>query len=80
MIKNIKKRGIEMKKQSPISRLFDYAGNYKYLAITSWILSVLSAWIALVPFYYIWKIMKEVLDVAPNYSEAQNLSVYGCTV
>ena len=66
-----------MKKQSPISRLFDYAGNYKYLAITSWILSVLSAWIALVPFYYIWKIMKEVLDVAPNYSEAQNLSVYG---
>ncbi len=66
-----------MKKQSPLSKLFDYAGNFKYLTIASWILSVLSAWIALVPFYYIWKIMKEILDVAPNYSEAQNLSAYG---
>lgn len=66
-----------MKKQSPLSKLFDYAGNFKYLTIASWILSVLSAWIALVPFYYIWKIMKEILDVAPNYSEAKHLSAYG---
>lgn len=66
-----------MKKQSPLSRLFDYTGNFKYLTIASWILSVLSAWIALVPFYCIWKIMKEILDIAPNYNEAQNLSVYG---
>lgn len=66
-----------MKKKSSLSRLFEYAGNYKYLTVLSWILSAVSAWIALVPFYYIWKIIKEVLAVAPDYSQAQNLKGYG---
>ena len=66
-----------MKKKSPLSRLFEYAGNYRYLTILSWILSAVSAWIALVPFYYIWRIIKEVLAVAPDYSQAQNLTHYG---
>ena len=66
-----------MKKQSSLARLFAYAGNYKYLTILSWILSVISAWIALVPFYYIWKIIREVLNAAPEYSQAEHLSSYG---
>ena len=45
-----------MKKQSALTRLFEYAGNYKYFTMLSRILSVISAWIALVPFYYIWRI------------------------
>ena len=66
-----------MKKKSSLSRLFEYAGNYKYLTVLSWILSAVSAWIALVPFYYIWRNIKEVLAVAPDYSQAQNLKGYG---
>ena len=66
-----------MKKKSSLSRLFEYAGNYKNLTVLSWILSAVSAWIALVPFYYIWRIIKEVLAVAPDYSQAQNLKGYG---
>ena len=66
-----------IKKKSSLSRLFEYAGNYKYLTVLSWILSAVSAWIALVPFYYIWRIIKEVLAVAPDYSQAQNLKGYG---
>lgn len=66
-----------MKKQSSLARLFAYAGNYKYLTILSWILSVISAWIALVPFYYIWKIIREVLNAAPEYSRVEHLSSYG---
>lgn len=66
-----------MKKQSSLARLFAYAGNYKYLTILSWILSMISAWIALVPFYYIWKIIREVLNAAPDYSQAEHLSSYG---
>ena len=66
-----------MKKKSSLSRLFEYAGNYKYLTVLSWILSAVSAWIALVPFYYMWRIIKEVLAVAPDYSQAQNLKGYG---
>ncbi|SHJ31734.1 ABC transporter ATP-binding protein [Hespellia stercorisuis] len=66
-----------MKKESSLQKLFDYAGNYRYLTIFSWILSVISAWIALVPFYYIWKIVDEVLQVLPDFGKAVHLSRYG---
>lgn len=57
------------KKQGDLSRLMYYAGDHKYFTYASLVLAALSALIALVPFYYIWKIMKEVLEVRPNYSE-----------
>lgn len=66
-----------MKKKSSLQRLFEYAGNYKYLTISSWILSTISAWIALVPFYYIWRIIKEVLEVQPHFKQAEHLKGYG---
>ena len=62
-----------MKKQSNLSRLLKIAGNHKYLVYASWILSAVSALLALVPYYFIWQIIKEVLDVAPNFEQAQNL-------
>ena len=63
-----------MKKQSNLSRLLEIAGSHKYLTYASWVLSAISALIALVPFYYIWKMIKEVLEVAPNFGQAQNLT------
>ena len=66
-----------MKKESNLKRLLRYAGSYKYLTIASWILSALSALVALLPFVYIWKVIKEVLDVAPNYRDVQDLSHNG---
>ena len=66
-----------MKKESNLKRLLRYAGGYKYLAIASWILSALSALAALLPFVYIWKVIKEVLDVAPDYGAVQELSHNG---
>ena len=66
-----------MKKESNLKRLLEYAGSYKYLTIASWILSALSALVALLPFVYIWKVIKEVLDVAPNYRDVQDLSHNG---
>lgn len=66
-----------MKKESSLSKLLDYAGKFHYLTIASWILSVISAWLALVPFYYIWRIMREVLSVAPDFGKAAHLKEYG---
>ena len=66
-----------MKKQSNLSRLLQIAGNHKYLIYASWVLSAISAFIALVPFYYIWKVIQEVLEVAPDFSLAQNLTHNG---
>ena len=62
-----------MKKQSNLSRLLSYAGRYRNFTYASWILSAVSALIALVPFWYIWKIINEVLEVSPNFSEAANI-------
>lgn len=66
-----------MKKESSLSKLFAFAGKFRYLTIASWILSVISAWLALVPFYYIWRIMKEVLSVASDFGKAAHLKEYG---
>ena len=51
----------------------EYAGKYRYFTYTSWILSAISAIIALVPYWYIWKIIKEVLNVYPDFDKAENL-------
>ncbi len=62
-----------MKKSSNLSRLLDYAGNFRYFTIASWILSALSAFLALVPFWYIWRIIKEAIETAPNFSNAAGM-------
>lgn len=69
--------GIVLKKQSNLSRLLSYAGGHKYFTYASWVLSGISALTALVPFWYIWKIINEVLEVSPNFGSAANLTHYG---
>ena len=51
----------------------EYAGKHKYFTYASWLLAAISAFIALLPFIYIWKIIKEVLEVAPDFSSATGL-------
>lgn len=66
-----------MKKQSNLSRLLSIAGKHKYLTYASWVFATISALLALLPYYYIWLMMKEVLAVAPNFGQAQNLKQNG---
>ena len=66
-----------MKKQSNLSRLMDYAGGHKVLTYLSWVLSVMSALLALVPFWYIWRIIHDILEVSPDFSQAGNVTHYG---
>ena len=66
-----------MKKQSDLSRLMGYAENYRYFTYASWVLSAVSALVALVPFVYIWKILRDVLNAAPDYAQAVNIPHYG---
>lgn len=66
-----------MKKQSNLGRLLSYAGSRKILSYLSWFFAAVSALIALVPFWYIWRILKEVIEVAPNFGEAVNITHYG---
>ena len=72
-----KKEVTDLKKKSDLQKLLDYAGNFRWLTYASWVLSVISTFLALVPFIYIWKIIKEVLDVAPNHENVTTLTHNG---
>lgn len=66
-----------LKKQSNLSRLMEYAGGYRIFTYASWFLAALSALAALLPFLYIWMILRDVLTAAPDYSKAVNIPHYG---
>ena len=66
-----------MKKPSDLSRLMEYAGGHRAFTYASWVLSALSALMALVPFLYIWLILRDVLAAAPDYSQAVRIPHYG---
>lgn len=68
---------MKQKKKSSLSVLMSYAGGHKWLTYASLALAAISAWIALIPFYDIWRIVKEILEVRPNFSEAVNIGRYG---
>jgi ATP-binding cassette subfamily B protein len=49
--------------------------NYPCLTYISLLLSGVSSALALLPFYYIWKIIKEVLEVMPNFENAEDREI-----
>ena len=65
------------KKQSALSRLMDIAGNHKYLSYLSCVLAAVSAWIALIPFYDVFCIIKEILEIRPDFDRAVHITSYG---
>ena len=66
-----------MKKRSDFSRLMGYAGGHRVFTYASLVLSAVSALMALIPFLYIWMILRDVLNAAPNYAQAVNIPRYG---
>ena len=66
-----------MKKQSNLSRLLTYAGKRKILLYLSWILSAISAAMALMPFVHLWLIIKQVIEVNPDFSKATDIAANG---
>ena len=72
-----KRRLIGMKKKRNLSELMFFAGKHRYLTYASWLLSVISAILALVPFVYLFLIVKEVIEVAPDFSAAKGIVFHG---
>lgn len=66
-----------MKKQSDLSRLLGYAGKRKYFSYASWVLAALSALVALAPFYFIFNIIKKVIETSPDFGNSKNLIFNG---
>lgn len=61
-----------------LSVLMDYAGRRRVLTYLSWVLSAVSALMALAPFVFVWLIVREVVQADGNFAAVQgSLSVYG---
>jgi len=65
------------KKENVLKPLLAYAGKKKILTYMSMVIAGISQVLALVPLIYIWMILRDVLAVAPNYSEATRIGHYG---
>lgn len=65
------------KDESALSVLMRYAGGHKYCTYFSWIFSGLSAVAALLTYVFLFRIIKEVIEVAPDFKQATHIAENG---
>ena len=61
------------KSPSAFKRLMEYAGRFRILTYLSLVLSGLSSVMALMPFVFIWRIIREVLETRADFSRATGI-------
>lgn len=65
------------KKQSELSVLLSYAGTYKALTFLGMFLSAVAMVMGMAPYVCIWLAARDLIAVAPNWTEATNIATYG---
>lgn len=68
---------VNVQKNSLVTRLFEFAGNYRILLVLSWILSGLSSVLSIAPFICIWFVIRDVLRVLPDFTLAVETVKFG---
>ena len=66
-----------MKKKNSVITLLRYAGNYKILTFIGLALSAISMLFSIIPYVCIWLVVRDLIDVMPNFYEVQNVEIYG---
>ncbi|NRW93058.1 ABC-type multidrug transport system fused ATPase/permease subunit [Clostridium beijerinckii] len=65
------------KKKEGLSRMMEFAGMYKFLTLLAFILSAISAVLALGPFVCLWFVAREIITSLPKAPNVNELSFYG---
>lgn len=65
------------KKKSPLSRLIEYTGNYRGLLYSGLFLSAISMVLGMAPYICIWLVIRDLVSVAPNWTQATEIAQYG---
>ena len=65
------------KKKSPLSRLMEYTGNYRGLLYSGLFLSAISMVLGMAPYICIWLVIRDLVSVAPNWTQAAEIAQYG---
>ena len=64
-------------KKSSLSKILSFAGIYRTLTFTGLFLSAVAMICGMVPYICIWLVMRSLISVAPNFTEAGQISFYG---
>ena len=65
------------KKKSSVAILLDYAGSHKGLTFLGLALSAVSMLLSMVPYLCIWLVARDLIAVAPDWTQAQGITRYG---
>ena len=65
------------KKQNDVAVLLNYAGKYKVLTFLGMFLSAVAMVMGMAPYICIWLAARDLIAVAPNWTEATNIGTYG---
>ena len=68
---------MKKKKQSDLSVLLGYAGSYKGLTFLGLALSAIAMILGMLPYICIWLVARDLIAVAPNWTQAASISRYG---
>ena len=68
---------MKQKKKSDIAALLDYAGSHRGLTFLGLGLSAVSMVCSMIPYLCIWLAARDLIEVAPNWTQAQSVARYG---
>ena len=68
---------MKQKKKSDVSVLLDYAGSHRGLTFLGMFLSAVSMLLSMAPYICIWLVARDLIEAAPNWTEAQSITRYG---
>lgn len=68
---------MKQKKKSDVATLLEYAGNYKGLTFLGLALSAVSMLFSMIPYICIWLAARDLIAVAPEWTQAQSVAGYG---
>ena len=65
---------MKKEKKSDLATLLGYAGGHKGLTFLGLALSAVSMLLSMVPYICIWLVARDLIAVAPNWTQAQNVT------
>ena len=68
---------MKQKRKSDVAVLLDYAGSHKRLTFLGLALSAVSMLLSMAPYICIWLAARDLIAVAPDWTEAQSVAQYG---
>ena len=68
---------MKQKRKSDVAVLLDYAGSHRGLTFLGLFLSAVSMLLSMAPYICIWLVARDLIEVAPNWTQAQSVARYG---